>query len=194
MIESRLLELNNLCVTLCVIEIDDALENIALLETYSNIHFYFSMSNNKIQPSDIEDLKFRFPRLIFQPVLTGQIFNFEWSDFKDRNPAAERIIDKRGNERPFLSVILPVFDHARELRLTLGQLAKQNLASSEFELIVIEDGSNELAEDTVKKFISSHKNMNVYYTNLTRPAKREMGDNLLEVHGCSQLRSYHKQR
>jgi glycosyltransferase involved in cell wall biosynthesis len=55
-------------------------------------------------------------------------------------------------DRPRLSVVIPAYDNAAELDVTLGWLARQTLPPGEFEVIVADDGSPAPLAPAVDKF------------------------------------------
>ncbi|MBE9110354.1 glycosyltransferase [Nodosilinea sp. LEGE 07298] len=61
-----------------------------------------------------------------------------------------------GSEAPFTSVIIPVFNDGERLRLCLAALAQQTYARSRFEIIVVDNGSDNL--DLIKALVADHDN------------------------------------
>ena len=61
-----------------------------------------------------------------------------------------------GCETPFVSVVIPVFNDAERLRLCLSALAQQTYARSRFEIIVIDNGSDDLVP--VKDLVAVYDN------------------------------------
>lgn len=59
-----------------------------------------------------------------------------------------------GSESPFVSVIIPVFNDGERLRLCLAALAEQTYERSRFEIIVVDNGSDNL--DQVKTLVADH--------------------------------------
>lgn len=60
-------------------------------------------------------------------------------------------------ERPFVSIIVPVFNDADRLKLCLAALAEQTYGRSHYEVIVVDNGSSDL--DAVKSLIASYDNV-----------------------------------
>ena len=50
---------------------------------------------------------------------------------------------KKKNRLPLISVIIPTFNRAELLRLSLGSLTRQTLPKKDFEVIVVDDGSTD---------------------------------------------------
>ncbi len=58
---------------------------------------------------------------------------------------------------PFLSVVLPTFQLRSRIAVTLAALEAQTLDPSEFELIFIDDGSNDGTADAIEAWPSAHR-------------------------------------
>ena len=63
-----------------------------------------------------------------------------------------------------LSVVIPTLNRANNLRTALNSITKQTLSQSEFEVIVINNGSTDETETVVKSFSSKIKNLQYLYT------------------------------
>lgn len=63
-----------------------------------------------------------------------------------------------------LSVVIPTLNRAKNLRTALNSITKQTLLQSEFEVIVINNGSTNEAELVTKSFSSKIKNFQYLYT------------------------------
>ncbi len=61
-----------------------------------------------------------------------------------------------GSESPFVSVIIPVFNDGERLRLCLAVLAEQTYGRSHFEIIVVDNGSDDL--DLIKALVADCDN------------------------------------
>lgn len=62
-----------------------------------------------------------------------------------------------GSEVPFVSVIIPVFNDGDRLRLCLAALAEQTYSRSRFDIIVVDNGSNDL--ELIKALVTNHDNV-----------------------------------
>jgi glycosyltransferase involved in cell wall biosynthesis len=64
---------------------------------------------------------------------------------------------------PKISVIVATYNRASSLRETLAALAAQTLPVSEYEIIVVDDGSTDDTSDCVAKFASENPSLNLRY-------------------------------
>ena len=63
-----------------------------------------------------------------------------------------------------LSVVVPTLNRKNSLKTTLNSIAKQTLPQSEFEVIVVDNGSTDETETVVKSFHPKIKNFQYLYT------------------------------
>ncbi|TVQ08720.1 MAG: glycosyltransferase [Leptolyngbya sp. DLM2.Bin27] len=61
-----------------------------------------------------------------------------------------------GSEVPFVSVIIPVFNDGERLRLCLAALAEQTYVRSRFEIIVVDNGSDDVEQ--IKTIVAAYNN------------------------------------
>lgn len=116
-----------------------------------------------------------------------QILPFPRVDFlidqkqqEDRLHHSEEIVYQKAVESKGIkiSVIIPSYNNAAYLEYTLKHLFMQDFASAEFEIIVVDDGSNDQSLDCVKNLITKlNVFINLKYLYLKRDKPREMGDN-----------------
>lgn len=59
-----------------------------------------------------------------------------------------------------VSVIIPTYNRSALLQNTLNSLCNQTLSLNEFEVIVVDDGSNDLTYNVIKKY---QNNLNLKY-------------------------------
>jgi len=172
---------DNFHITFCLEQVDRSFDFENQLKRHSNrLHFFFPVKHSGPTPHEVESFKARYPWLKVNPVVTGVIYNFEWSNFQDRNPTVGVEVERRSIDsrvKPLISIIIPVFDHVTELGLTLNQISKQTLCNDFFEVLIIEDGSNDSSEEMVREFSGSFPLINLSYVYLNRPRPRSMGDN-----------------
>lgn len=62
---------------------------------------------------------------------------------------------------PKVSIIVPVYNTENYVEKCLQSLAKQTM--QDFEIIVVNDGSTDNSETTIKKFIEEHQTLNITY-------------------------------
>lgn len=60
-----------------------------------------------------------------------------------------------------ISVIIPVYNVEKYIDKCLGSLAEQSM--QDFEIIIVNDGTKDHSEEVIKKYIESHKNLNIKY-------------------------------
>lgn len=77
-----------------------------------------------------------------------------WNE-SERDKQNIRLFDKINFMKPFLSVIISVYNEAKNLPLTLIDIRK-NLAQADYsyEIIVVDDGSKDATAETTKRFFS----------------------------------------
>ena len=66
------------------------------------------------------------------------------------------------HDKPQLSVIIPTYNRADLLKLSLQSLARQNIDKELFEVIVIDDGSIDFTSSVCKKF-TQKVNLKYFY-------------------------------
>lgn len=66
------------------------------------------------------------------------------------------------NKNPLVSVIVPTYNRSKYLEYTLKSLASQNLSKSEFEVVVVDDGSSDDTFTVTQKFDTLVKLKYVY--------------------------------
>jgi glycosyltransferase involved in cell wall biosynthesis len=71
--------------------------------------------------------------------------------FFDTGTAEIKIDFKKHKSKPVFSVIIPTFNKKSSLRFVLDNLFKQDYPKSRYEIIVIDDGSNDKTLESVKK-------------------------------------------
>ena len=60
-----------------------------------------------------------------------------------------------------LSIIVPMYNAERYIDTCLNTLVKQDILDSEYEIIIINDGSTDNSVNIVKKYIQKHENINL---------------------------------
>ncbi|TQV71159.1 glycosyltransferase [Exilibacterium tricleocarpae] len=72
-------------------------------------------------------------------------------------------MDKAG-ESYGISVIVPTYNKVELLKRTIDSLLKQTLAAECYEIIVVDDGSNDSTGEAVKQYQAVHSNIKYLYT------------------------------
>lgn len=95
-------------------------------------------------------------------------------DFFDTQKAKLEINSKKYEEKPKFSVIIPTFNRKKTLPFVLNNFLKQDYPKSKYELIVVDDGSNDGTLGLIKK-MKLTCNFKYFYW----PRKKiKLGDNL----------------
>jgi len=81
---------------------------------------------------------------------------------------------------PFVSILIPVFNNRNNLARTLQSLSSQTFSSSNFDVVVIDNGSNDNPRDVAEhfgvKFIQEHKNLQSPYSARNRGIEEAQGE------------------
>lgn len=93
----------------------------------------------------------------------------------DLDPLLKPVVDRLKKSRPKVSVVIPSYNHAEELILTLRRLNEQNLDTSDYEVVIVDDGSD-LEVDLVELLLQENFSMQWRYYYYPRRKKRTMGD------------------
>ena len=64
--------------------------------------------------------------------------------------------------KPFLSIIIPLYNAERFIKRCIDSVLSQNLALDDYEVIMIDDGSTDLSVDICNQYASTYPN--IYYT------------------------------
>ena len=80
-----------------------------------------------------------------------------------------------------ISVIIPTFNRKKELALLLDSLVKQSLDRNLFEVIVIDDGSNDGTDQVVKKFQKDNNFIYQWIHNQGRSVARNKGASIAKA-------------
>ena len=80
-----------------------------------------------------------------------------------------------GDQTPQISVIIPTYNNETYILNTLRHLSQQSLSIEKFEVIVVNDGSDDNSHEKILSFLNEKKFQYLYFY-CQRPKKREMGD------------------
>lgn len=91
--------------------------------------------------------------------------------------AAPQLLTVAPPEKPVFSIVIPSYNNRAYLLCTLRHLLKQNFASEKFEVIIVDDGSNDGSQQVVLDLLREEPStVCVQYIYFARPQAREMGD------------------
>lgn len=79
-------------------------------------------------------------------------------------------------EKMKLSIIIPIYNVEKYISLCLDSLLRQNIPSSDYEIIVIDDGSTDTSQTIVRDYASKYSNISLYMQENAGPgAARNIG-------------------
>src|SRR4051812_9846129 len=76
---------------------------------------------------------------------------------------------------PLISVVIPTFNRAVLLRSSLDSLARQTLPATDYEVVVVNDGSADTTEDVCQEFASRMPMRYFYIKNSGISAAKNLG-------------------
>lgn len=143
----------------------------------SRIFFHFEPfdieKNSAWRVSDINLLITDLKKMnIFDLVKT-----FRFVDFLDENieanvkldPIASVQLQTRECQKPRVSVVIPTYNNCSYLRLCLRALSQQSLDPSKYEIIIVDDGSDEQTQGQIKKLMFELSRVSIKYIYFPRP-------------------------
>ena len=98
----------------------------------------------------------------------GKLFSFV--DGKDGERAAREILRFK-NRGPNYSVIIPTFNRCQSLIKALNSTINQTIPASNYEILVVDDGSADDTSEVVSEFQKKHPNVKYFYQQNGGPAK-----------------------
>ena len=67
------------------------------------------------------------------------------------------------NVRPFLSIIIPLYNAEKFVKRCIDSILSQDLALDDYEIIMIDDGSTDLSADICNQYRSTYTNIHYFY-------------------------------
>jgi len=149
---------------------------------YSDLHFYFPYHGDKkklFKPSQVMDLFAEIrrinPEAVFRPPLGVDIHEPRIEKTQDLEPLLPPVFRRAPPDVPKISVVIPAFNNGRYLMNVLRHLENQNFDKDQYEVVVVDDGSEDDTSELVLAGAPAFKMplTVLYYPRLKR---REMGD------------------
>jgi glycosyltransferase involved in cell wall biosynthesis len=152
------------------------------LEFYSELYFYFPYHFQKkkiFTPQQIVNLGEYFSKrkknFVLRPPLGMDLYEPRIEAHRELESEIEPLLRQNLPEKPKVSVVIPAYNNGQYLVNTLRHLDKQTLDRSEYEVIVVDDGSSDQTSELVLEALKQIK-MGVTYIYYPRMKKRAMGD------------------
>ncbi len=176
-----------------------------ILETIQDIPFQqlkltlpFSTKNAHLYPSIIEAAPLVHSALLRQPACDRKLIQ----NIPVRNPwlspnlLSERPRNPRRVEKlrgtPLISIIMPCYNKAQSIHLTLHALASQQISPNDFELILVDDGSPDGTSEAVESYLDNvSTRLNVTLLQWPRSISKRAGDFQFRVSHCRNLAADH---
>lgn len=134
--------------------------------------------------SIIRSIKKRYKRVTIEPLWGYDYHNPDISPANELESllAPEIISVESGvpstDRAPQFSIVIPTYNNKDYLICTLRHLFKQNLRDEDFEIIIVDDGSDDGTQERVKQLVQEELKRNIYmkYIYFARAGARKMGD------------------
>lgn len=68
-------------------------------------------------------------------------------------------------ELPMLSVIIPVYNDPKGIRMTLKSVVNQTYPTNDYEILVVDNGSTDKTRDVIQQFADAHENIDLLVEN-----------------------------
>ncbi len=117
------------------------------------------------------------PELKFQTLLGMDLYDPRISDRLElESLLSPELRSNSNNDQLKISVVIPTYNNEMYILNTLKHLAAQSLRPEEFEVIIVNDGSDDESDEKIKTYLAASRFRNYAYLYSPRPKKREMGD------------------
>lgn len=119
-------------------------------------------------------------------------------DRVDKNLDVEPLVDPKfdtrvAHERPEFSIIIPSYNNGFFLRTVLKHLCRQEFPTKAFEIVVVDDGSEDGTQEIVKTLLDElpDRTAQIAYIYMPRPNARKRGDDHYRAGIARNLGAYH---
>jgi glycosyltransferase involved in cell wall biosynthesis len=140
---------------------------------------YFADKKKKLSAKDImiwqEFLSKKSPSVLPRPSSGVDIYEPRIPDSADLEPMHDPVYSSLLPETPKISVIIPVYNNGFYLLNTLRHLEKQATAKTDYEVIIVDDGSTDRISESLVELVADLK-MQITLLYYPRLKKRAMGD------------------
>ena len=185
------LEERALSITLLMTKKIDALSIVArFAKSKHRLWFYFPMPGQEgdlysiNQVHDVVDnIHKKIPNFKVQPRPGVDIFEPRAQKNRDFEPVIFPELEVTSvKSAPEISVIIPSYNNKTYLLVVLNHLLKQDLSKDRYEIIVVDDGSNDGTKEHIINLIKEHSsNLNFKYIFFPRESERYMGDHMFRA-------------
>lgn len=126
---------------------------------------------------ELFELTRRNPELYFQTIQGLDLYDPRISDVLDLESLLKPVMrSEPNNDQLKISVVIPTYNNEIYILNTLRHLAHQSLPQDRYEVIIVNDGSDDGSDEKIKNYLSQSFFKNYIYLYSPRPKKREMGD------------------
>lgn len=151
---------------------------------YSRVYFHFSpfMKGHGLLTSKeawilLSKMKKEIPSLAVRPPLGRDVWDPRIADELALDSDIQPSICYELSESPEISVVIPSFNSGPLLKNVLRHLLWQDLPRSQFEIIIVDDGSTDGNLEAIRNFIAPEKgDVNFKYLYFPRAKQRKRGD------------------
>ncbi|MFH1729248.1 MAG: glycosyltransferase [Pseudomonadota bacterium] len=177
----------NLILTIEVLKSLDSILNMFCDISFKELHFLlpFSEARKSAYPSIIEAAPLVHSALMSYPDMAKKMTHFTplkhpWLSDKialnrPDKPVYENTLDF--NKKPLISVVIPCYQKADTISLTLNALINQDLPKEKYEIILIDDGSSDQTVEISQAVLSSAiSRVNYSILSWRRNEERNLGD------------------
>ena len=103
---------------------------------------------------------------------------------------------KNNSNRPFVSVVIPVYNEEKYIGNTLNSIFLQNYPTSSFEILIADGNSDDSTKEIISKLIVKHQNIHLIHNQdriipigLNRSIQNAKGDIIIRMDGHCEIES-----